>query len=248
MSRPPKIADEDVALFDLPLHRPKTSAAREAPGPETIDTEEEPFGSLVETMPPSEPTADSSGVDPVAAEPTAEDTASHKGEPGGTSAPQISFAMTLPFEDGKATPAAESSEAPATDAEPVRAGFVSRLTAGLIDLGLLGIGLGIAAGGTVLLGVSPRVADWPAFLILGLTFSFLYYVIPLAFWGRSAGMAVRRLFVRSNDGRPLSFRQATQRWLAALVTLATLGLPILLALTPFSLADRLSGSRTFALP
>lgn len=251
MSRPPKIADDEASLFDLPLHRPPAAAPQGGSEPEAVDVEDGPFGPLVDAIPPTEPALDRTVTEAIAAEEIAVAPATPV-EPADSStadseAPQISFAMTLPFNEETETAAAGASEAVA-DAEPVRAGFGSRLAAGLIDLGLILIGLGVAAGGAILMGVPPRIADWPAFLVLGLTFSFLYYVIPLAFWGRSAGMAARKLFVRSDDGRPLSFRQAAQRWLAALVTLAALGLPVLLALTPSSLADRMSGSRTLAHP
>lgn len=262
MTRPPKTDDDEAALFDLPLHRPAAPVARRAAPAPPAKSGEEPFGPLVESpSPPWEtergdsgtaeapaiaeipPTPEARPVVPIAPDPPPD--GSSPAEPVETAAPQISFAMTLPFEENKE---ATETVAVTPEGEPVRAGFGARLVAGLIDLTMIGAGLAVAATGAVLLGVPPRVGDWPAFLVLGLTFSFLYYVIPLAFWGRSGGMATRKLFVRSNDGRPLSFGQAAQRWLAALLTVATLGLPTFLALTPRSLADRLSNSQTYAQP
>ncbi len=104
----------------------------------------------------------------------------------------------------------------------------------------------LALAGCRYLGVSPALHDWPAFGGFLLSFSFLYTVVPLAFWGHTLGMSWAGLTAQSLDGEPLSFDQTARRWLGTLVTLALLGLPLLLALTGRSLSDRLSGSRTFA--
>ncbi len=94
-------------------------------------------------------------------------------------------------------------------------------------------------------GVRPAISDWPAGLVFLLTFSFLYAVLPLAFWGRTPGMALAGLRGTSTDGRPMSFRQAVLRWLGSVLTLALAGLPLLLlALGGRSLSDLLSGSTT----
>lgn len=82
-------------------------------------------------------------------------------------------------------------------------------------------------------------------------FSFLYTVIPLAFWGRTLGMT-RVGLVASGGDEPqgaLTFGQTALRWSGGLLTVALLGLPSLLALLGGrSLTDRLSGSRTWRLP
>ncbi|HYL05921.1 MAG TPA: RDD family protein [Thermoanaerobaculia bacterium] len=127
-----------------------------------------------------------------------------------------------------------------------RAGIGRRLAAGTADL-LVHLAVAVMAlAGCRYLGVFPALHDWPALGVFLLSFSFLYSVVPLAFWGHTLGMAWAGLTAQSLDGEPLSFDQTARRWLGTLVTLAVLGLPLLLALTGRSLSDRLSGSRTFA--
>jgi len=133
---------------------------------------------------------------------------------------------------------------PGRPAERPAAGLAARLAAGLVDL-LVHVALGgILIGGSAILGAP---VGWHHAVPLGfvaLVFSFVYYVVPLVFWGRTPGMAVAGLRVRSLDDRPLSLPQATKHWLALLLTAATGGLGVLLALSGRSLADRLSGSQT----
>jgi uncharacterized RDD family membrane protein YckC len=127
-----------------------------------------------------------------------------------------------------------------------RAGIGRRVAAGAADL-LVHVAVAVLAlAGCRTLGVMPAVADWPAFGVFLLSFSFLYTVVPLAFWGHTLGMTWAGLTAESTGGEPLSFDQTARRWLGALLTLATAGLPLLLALRGRSLADRLSGSRTLA--
>lgn len=124
---------------------------------------------------------------------------------------------------------------------------VDRLVAGLADLGVHAAMLAVAAGSTMALGVSVGTGDWPPFAGLALVFSFLYWIIPLAFWGQTPGMAWIGNAARSNDDEPLSFGQALLRWFGALVTLVLVGLPLLLALGGRSLSDRLSDSKTLVI-
>ena len=84
-----------------------------------------------------------------------------------------------------------------------------------------------------------------ALLLFLLAWSFLYFVVSLAFWGQTPGMAWAGLIARSGASEPLSFGQTAQRWAATWLTWALVGLPGLLALSGRSLADRLSGSRTY---
>jgi len=127
-----------------------------------------------------------------------------------------------------------------------RVGIGRRAAAGAADL-LVHVAVAVLAlAGCRALGVVPAVADWPAFGVFLLAFSFLYTVVPLAFWGHTLGMTWAGLTAESAGGEPLSFDQTARRWLGALLTLATAGLPLLLALSGRSLADRLSGSRTLA--
>ena len=135
-------------------------------------------------------------------------------------------------------------EPPAVDQPPQPAGVAVRLAAGIIDL-LIHLALAASlVAGSGLLGVTidPRHAVPLSFVVL--LFSFLYHVVPLAFWGQTPGMAAVDLRARTMDDLPLSLPQATKRWLALLLTVGTAGLGVLLALGGRSLADRLSGSQT----
>ena len=99
--------------------------------------------------------------------------------------------------------------------------------------------------GLYTLGIEPRLSHWPALALFILSFSFLYTVVSLAFWGQTAGMAWFGLAARESPQFPPSFVQASKRWAAGLLTLALAGLPILLALRGASLTDLLSGTRTY---
>lgn len=120
-----------------------------------------------------------------------------------------------------------------------------RLLAGLGDL-LVHAAVGVAAvGGARLLHVEAQLADWPAITALLLAFSFLYTVVPLAFWGHTPGMAWAGLTTHNKGGDPLTFDQTFRRWIGGLLTLATLGVPLLLAPGRRGLSDWLSGSATY---
>jgi uncharacterized RDD family membrane protein YckC len=140
----------------------------------------------------------------------------------------------------------EPSSYPGAPAVHPRAGIGRRLAAGAADLLVHAAVAVLALAGCRYLGVVPELADAPAVALFLLAFSFLYTVVPLAFWGRTLGMTWAGLAAESADGQPLSFDQTARRWLGALLTLALLALPLLLAATGRSLADRLSGSRTLA--
>lgn len=142
------------------------------------------------------------------------------------------------------TPSVPTPPAETDDRHPPLA---RRLASGLVDLGAHAVVLAIAFLGVRLLGVQPSAASVAPFAIFALVFSFLYCVVPLAFWGRTPGMVMSREIARSLDDQPLSFGQTILRWLGALVTLALAGLPTLLAFVGGrSLADQISGSKTVA--
>jgi RDD family protein len=128
----------------------------------------------------------------------------------------------------------------ATSAVPFRA----RLFAGLVDLGVHVAVAAVALVGTRLLGITPSAAQLPAFGALLAVFSLFYTVVPLAFWGRTPGMAAVGLVCHAGDDLPLTFAEALKRWLGEVVTVLGLGLPALLALgaSRRSLADRWSSS------
>jgi len=127
-----------------------------------------------------------------------------------------------------------------------RAWLGRRVRAGLADLIAVLVAVAAAGGGALLLGVRASLRDWPAFALLAVIFSFLYTVVPLAFWGQTPGMSWAGLESHSRDGEPLSFGQAALHWLGGVLTLALAGLPLLMVLTGASVADRLSGSKTVA--
>ncbi len=121
-----------------------------------------------------------------------------------------------------------------------------RLLGGLADLAAQLLMLGLAIAATHAQEVVVTVADWMPFGVLALVFSFLYWVLPLAFWGQTPGMAWVGHTARSASGEPLTFGQTFRRWLGAILTLTFAGLPLLLALSGRSLTDRISDSRTVA--
>lgn len=136
----------------------------------------------------------------------------------------------------------EGAESPEATDDSARPG--DRLLGGLADFAVQILMLGIAIAAAHALGVGVTLADWIPFAVLALVFSFLYWVVPLAFWGRTPGMAWVGHTARAPQDQPLTFGQASLRWLGALCTLALAGLPFLLALTGRSLTDRISNSST----
>jgi uncharacterized RDD family membrane protein YckC len=140
---------------------------------------------------------------------------------------------------------AEDEEDLEPPAAPRRLGLGTRFSAGAADLLVHGAILIVLLIGTRLMGVRPALDDWPAFAVFLAAFSFLYLVVPLAFWGHTLGMAWAGLFSRNADGEPLTFDQTARRWLGAVLTTLLLGLPLLLTGPRRSLADRLSGSVTY---
>lgn len=137
---------------------------------------------------------------------------------------------------------AEPAAAPSLGLQ--QAGVGTRLAAGIIDLIVHVAVAGALAGGSALLDAPIGMAQLAPLSFVILLFSFLYHVVPLAFWGHTPGMTVVGLRARTLDDHPLSLPQATRHWLALLLTMATGGLGVLLALGGRSLADRLSGAQT----
>jgi hypothetical protein len=134
---------------------------------------------------------------------------------------------------------------PAAAPEPPAARLLPRLRGDLADLVMLGVATLVAAFGATLMRAPVGIAQLPALALFLLAFSFLYVVVPLAFWGATPGMSWSGVVARTAPDEPLSFGQTTRRWLATWITWLFAGLPGLLALGGRSLADRLSGSRTY---
>jgi uncharacterized RDD family membrane protein YckC len=141
----------------------------------------------------------------------------------------------------------EPDESPTQSAGPAgRARLGRRISAAGADLIVhASVAVGVLIG-CRLMGVHPVLSDWPAVALFLLSFSFLYTVVPLAFWGHTPGMAWAGLDARSRDGEPLAFDQTARRWIGGILTLLFLGLPLLLAFGGRSLSDLLSGSETLS--
>ena len=187
------------------------------------------------------------------AAPAAEPTLAGSSEPlepaEASKAPKVK--QTSLFDVGGGEETTEEFEPEETEVEEIAgeepAPLFDRLLAGFADLMVHAVLLGVAAGATVALGVPLRLELWPPFAVLGFVLSFLYWTVPLAFWGQTPGMAWIGNSSRSVDDEPLSFGQAVLRWVGALTTIAFAGLPILLALGGRSLSDRMSDSKTLTL-
>lgn len=120
----------------------------------------------------------------------------------------------------------------------------ARYLAGLADLAVhLALAV-VLLFGARLLGVPADLGDAPALVVFLLIFSFLYTVVPLAFWGQTPGMAWAGLVARTPADESLTFGQTARRWLGGVLSVLLLSVPVVLpaALTGRSLADRLSGS------
>lgn len=135
---------------------------------------------------------------------------------------------------------------PATPVGPQVAPLAGRIQAAALDAVVLAaVLISLLAGGT-LLGAPADLQALPFYLPTWLLFGFLYFVIPLLFWGRTPGMAYAGVIARGSNGAPLSVGQAIRRWMASMATMGLIGLPGLVALSGRSLADRLSHTSTFA--
>lgn len=119
-----------------------------------------------------------------------------------------------------------------------------RALAGLADLAVHGALLLLVLLGERLVGMRWDLDQWPGLATFLLTFSFLYTVVPLAFWGQTPGMSVAGILACTEEGENLSFPQTAARWAAGLLTLLLLGLPLVAALWGPALSDRLSQSLT----
>ena len=214
--RGPEGEDQEPSLFDLPLDLPDRD--RLAP---LDEKDEAPDFEEIEPPPRPRPVRDErAGLDR-SAPPTAR--------------------RSAPVPAAASLPAPDTAE---TSGRSRRAGVGSRLAAGLADLLVHAAIVALALAGARLLGATPTLAEWPPMVIFLLAFSFLYTILPLAFWGQTLGMTWAGLLSRNQDGEPLTFDQTARRWLGGLLTTATLGLPLLLAGKGRTLSDLLSGSST----
>jgi uncharacterized RDD family membrane protein YckC len=142
-------------------------------------------------------------------------------------------------EPGAPSERSERSTA-ASDAVPLR----SRIAAGIADLVVHAALATVAVAGSALLVVRPQPSQAAPLALFVLSFSFLYTVIPLAFWGQTLGMVWAGLVAQNHDGDPLTFDQSARRWIGQLLTLLTAGLPLLATGSGRSVTDLVSGSET----
>jgi uncharacterized RDD family membrane protein YckC len=213
--RRPEGEDPEPSLFDLPLDLPDHDRLE----PLTLEDEEEEGRELAAAPPPQKP----------------------RPAPRPVPAPVAERLAPVPPAPRRPQPAPD----PAAPAPHDRPGPGSRLAAGLADLLVHAAITAVALAGARFLGATPTLDQWPPLAIFLLSFSFLYTVLPLAFWGQTLGMTWAGLLAKNRDDEPLTFDQTARRWLGGLLTTATAGLPILLAGRKRTLTDLLSGSKTF---
>jgi uncharacterized RDD family membrane protein YckC len=138
----------------------------------------------------------------------------------------------------------DEGEAGAPSALSVFPSGRERWIAGAADLVVHAAVLVVALIGVRTLGIHPALGHAAPFALFLAAFSFLYTVIPLAFWGQTLGMGWMRTIARDRDGQALTFDQTARRWLGGLIVAGLLGLPVWLALRGRSFTDWLSGSIT----
>jgi uncharacterized RDD family membrane protein YckC len=219
MSSSPSTPDDPGLFDDLPLH-----------------TEEPPERVVIPSKPPrveTPPTKSAEEKDVSAVRPSEELRMLFQEEPEEEASP---LEPKLEPEKVESPP---EKEPEIEDVDLSRA----RLVAGLADLGVV---LAVAVSAFVcvaLMGVALTPLPWAPMALFLTAFSFLYCVFPLAFWGRTPGMAWQGLRAKNLDGRSLSFGQTAWRWLAGLLTVVTFGLPLVLTLKGTYLSDLLSKSQ-----
>ena len=138
---------------------------------------------------------------------------------------------TLPARDAAAVVSADSGRA-------------RRLGAALVSGLVQAAGLGVTAWWAWRMLPRGSEVAWLPLGLFCLLWSCAFTTIPLAFFRRTAGMALLGLQASSLDRSPLSFGQAFRRWIGGLLTVSLAGLPGLWAATGRSFTDRVSGSRT----
>lgn len=259
MSRKRRREPEELPLFDFPLDHP---AAADEPAAEALDDRSPP------ATPEPEATAEPAATtEPVSSPPPSDPPTVAPETPPPPAAVETAppaEAAELPFQPSLF--ASESSaardpdegdpvqtdlqmgapepDAPLDDGTEASITVGDRLLAGVADIAVHVVMTGIALGAVLGLGVPLTTESWPAFAVLVLAFSFLYWVVPLAFWGQTPGMAWIGHIARGDGDEPLSFGQTVRRWIGAWLTVGLVGLPLLLGLGGRSLSDRLSGTET----
>jgi uncharacterized RDD family membrane protein YckC len=227
MSRKPATGDDLPLFVDLPLDLPGAAADDE----------------LVADEPADEPADDDGSVGGArlarrAPAPDAERLAVQT---------DLFARPLLSDDDGDAADAADdfAPMEPAIEGAGEPARLRDRCLGGLADLSVHGAVLGVVLIALWLFDLPMSRQQLPALGVFLLLFSWIYTVVPLAFWGQTPGMAWVGLASRADAGEPLTFGQTVRRWFGSLLTLGLAGLPVLLALRGGgSLADRISDTHT----
>ena len=211
-------------LFDLPLGPPSEADPQPAPAAD----DEPDLASKAPTSPPPEVSSPPPEINapPIAATPRQDQ------EPVEAPAPRAAEAYV------------EAEAAP--PGPPTAATLGRRILSGGADVLVHAGALATAVLGLDFMGIEHDLANIVPLLLLVLSFSFLYTVISLSFWGQTAGMAWLGIAARQSPQFPISFAQATLRWVGGLVTFCLAGLPLLLALGGGSLSDRISHSQSYS--
>lgn len=221
-----KLPPDEPVLFDLPLGLPEETSEPE-PAPAAAKSRDRAAGASSSGR-SSRPAA--SGLLPF--EPPAE-------------AQSYPRAVPSPRSAGIAVEDEEDDQAPVDSAGfSVFPSGRERWIAGAADLVVHAAVLVVALIGVRGLGIHPALQHALPFAMFLASFSFLYTVIPLAFWGQTLGMGWMRTIARDRDGQALTFDQTARRWLGGLIVAGLLGLPVWLGRRGRSLTDWLSGSIT----
>lgn len=133
-------------------------------------------------------------------------------------------------------------EAPPPVAEDGDAPRSKRLFALLTDLSLF------AALVLALSPLLPQPPEWPHLAALAgfvIVLSYYYFVGTWMLWGKTIGGAIFDVRVVPAGDRAMSLRDASLRWLAVYLSIATAGLGFAMAALPSrrSLPDRVSSTR-----
>lgn len=233
MKRQHRHSDQSKLEFDLPLRRaePLTEAGEELPR-EPIDKVHSAASGPLISPSRSKPGPDDRHLVPLPA--TSQNFKAIVEPPTTEWRPSSS----------KKAEGEDQAEKPATRRDVRRANVGARLVAGLADLVILGTIYALMAWVLLQAGISTSPLQLGPLALFHVTFSFLYTVISLAFWGHTPGMSAMGLSAQTPGGETLTFPQAGLRWLGAALTLGLLGTPLLLALFGRSFSDRISGSVT----
>jgi uncharacterized RDD family membrane protein YckC len=142
----------------------------------------------------------------------------------------------------ESVPLGIEEEAPAPVADHGAARRDRRLLALLTDLSLF------AALVLALSPLLPQPPAWPHLAALAgfvIVLSYYYFVGSWLLWGKTIGGAIFDVRIIPEAERAMSLRDASLRWAAVYLSLATAGLGFLLAALPSrrSLPDRLSNTR-----